>query len=179
MEDGALKNTVLKLLRKCNVLIDPSNVEDCNGLKSINNAFQKVIIKLSKRKDVYRILKAKSSFKNSDVTENGIPPNTPIFVNQSLCSDFKLLWSKCKKLLFKQSHKIILAIKRFLSVRLIDNLVKIISDIKDIRKFCFLGMQSWRKMLVVRNYSGSQYLVLKAAVVNLLALLKIRQYQAT
>ena len=179
MEDGALKNTVLKLLRKCNVLIDPSNVEDCNGLKSINNAFQKVIIKLSKRKDVYRILKAKSSFKNSDVTENGIPPNTPIFVNQSLCSDFKLLWSKCKKLLFKQSHKIILAIKRFLSVRLIDNLVKIISDIKDIRKFCFLGMQSWRKMLVVRNYSGSQYLVLKAAVVNLLVLLKIRQYQAT
>ena len=131
MEDGALKNTVLKLLRKCNVLIDPSNVEDCNGLKSINNAFQKVIIKLSKRKDVYRILKAKSSFKNSDVTENGIPPNTPIFVNQSLCSYFKLLWSKCKKLLFKQSHKIILAIKRFLSVRLIDNLVKIISDIKD------------------------------------------------
>ena len=97
MEDGALKNTGLKLLRKCNVLIDPSNVEDCNGLKSINNAFQKVIIKLSKRKDVYRILKAKSSFKDPDVTENGIPPNTPIIVNQSLCSYYKFLWSKCNK----------------------------------------------------------------------------------
>ena len=96
-QDSVLEDTVVKLFRKVNVLIDTSNIEDCHRLKSNNNAPQKVIIKLSKRKDVYRILKAKSSFKDPDVTENGIPPNTPIIVNQSLCSYYKFLWSKCNK----------------------------------------------------------------------------------
>ena len=82
IEDSALKDTALKLFRKANVLIDPSNFEDCYHLRSRNNSPQKVIIKPSKQKDVYSALKAKSSFKNADVTENGIPPNTPIYVNQ-------------------------------------------------------------------------------------------------
>ena len=91
IEDSALEDTVLKLFRKVNVLIDPSNVEDCHRLKSSSNAPQKVIIKLSKRKDVYRILKAKSNFTNANVTENGIPSDIPIFVNQSLCGYYKFL----------------------------------------------------------------------------------------
>ena len=91
IEDSALEDTVLKLFRKVNVLIDPSNVEDCHRLKSSNSAPQKVIIKLSKRKDVYRILKAKSNFTNANVTENGIPSDIPIFVNQSLCGYYKFL----------------------------------------------------------------------------------------
>ena len=48
IEDSALEGTGVKLFRKVNVLIDPSNVEDCHRLKSNNNAPQKVIIKLSK-----------------------------------------------------------------------------------------------------------------------------------
>ena len=52
IEDSAFENTVLKLFRKVNVLIDQSNVEDCHCLKSSNNVPQKVIIKLSKSKDV-------------------------------------------------------------------------------------------------------------------------------
>ena len=35
-----------KMFSEVNVLIDPSNVEDCHCLKSNNNATQKVIIKL-------------------------------------------------------------------------------------------------------------------------------------
>ena len=81
IEDSAIEDTVLKLFRKVNVLIDPSNVEDFHRLKSNNNGPQKVIIKLSKRKEVYCVLKAKSRFKNVDVTEDGIPPNTSIFFN--------------------------------------------------------------------------------------------------
>ena len=41
---------------------------------------------------------AKSCFKNADVTKNGIPGNTPIFINQVLRSYDKFLWSKCRKL---------------------------------------------------------------------------------
>ena len=95
--DNALKETVLDLFSKCNAPVDPSNVEDCHRLKSTNNATQKVIMKLAKRKDLYRVLKAKSSLKNVDLNVTGIPPGTPIFVNQSLCRYYKFFWSKCKK----------------------------------------------------------------------------------
>ena len=81
-----LLKTVLKLFSKVKVLTDPPKVEDCQCLEPNNNAPQKVIIKFSKQKDVYCVLKAKSSFKNVNVTKNGIPPNTPIFVHQNLCS---------------------------------------------------------------------------------------------
>ena len=86
IEDSTLEDTVLKLFSKLNVLIASSKVEDFHRLKSNNNISQKVIIKLPKRKDVFRVLKAKSNFKNADVTKNGIPPNTPIFANQILYS---------------------------------------------------------------------------------------------
>ena len=95
--DNALKETVLDLFSKCNAPVNPSNVEDCHRLKSTNNATQKVIMKLAKRKDLYRVLKAKSSLKNVDLNVTGIPPGTPIFVNQSLCRYYKFFWSKCKK----------------------------------------------------------------------------------
>ena len=39
------------LFSKCNAPVTPSNVEDCH-LKLANNTPQKVIMKLSKRKDV-------------------------------------------------------------------------------------------------------------------------------
>ena len=93
IDDNALEETVLGLLSKYYALVDPSNVEDCHRLKSTNNAPQKVIIKLSKQKDMYRVLKAKPSLKNVNLNGTGTPPGTPIFVNQSLCS-----WSKCKRL---------------------------------------------------------------------------------
>ena len=93
IDDNALEETVLGLLSKYYALVDPSNVEDCHRLKSTNNAPQKVIIKLSKQKDMYRVLKAKPSLKNFNLNGTGTPPGTPIFVNQSLCS-----WSKCKRL---------------------------------------------------------------------------------
>ena len=52
--DNALEEAVLNLFSKCKASVVPSNVEDCHRLKSTNNAPQKVIVKLSKRKDVYR-----------------------------------------------------------------------------------------------------------------------------
>ena len=124
-EDSALQDPVLKLFSKVDVLIDPSNVEDCHRLKSSNNAPQKFIIKLSKRKDVYHVLKAKSSFKNADVTKNGIPPNTTIFVNQSLCSYYKFLWSKCKILWLNKIIETFWASKGSCRIRLIDNSAKL------------------------------------------------------
>ena len=151
IKGSAFEDTVLKLFWKVNVKTDPSNVEDCHRLKSRNNAPQKVIIKLSKRKDVHRILKAKSSFKNAYVTENGIPPNTPIFLNQSLCSYDKFLWSKCKKIWLNRVIELFWVPNRSCRMRLVDNSVKIITHIEDIKSL-FPGhggkwgkMRFWRK----------------------------------
>ena len=86
----ALEETCLELFSKCNAPVDPSNVEDYHRLK--------VIMKLSKRKDVYRVLNAKPSLKNVDLNGTGIPPGSPIFVSQSLRRYYKFLLSKCKRL---------------------------------------------------------------------------------
>ena len=113
--DNALEETVLNLFAKWKAPVNPSNVEDCHRLKSTNNTLQKVIAKLSKRKDVYRVLKAKSSLKNADLNGTGIPPGTPIFVNQSLCRYHKFLWSKCKKFWLNKVVEPFLGIKRLVS----------------------------------------------------------------
>ena len=48
-----------------------------------------------KRKD--RIRHCKKNLKGMDLTSNGIP--SPVFINDSLCQYYKMLWRKCKKLL--------------------------------------------------------------------------------
>ena len=109
---------------------------------------------MSKRKDIYSVLKSKLSFKNADVTKkNGISPNISIFVNQSLCSYYKFLWSKCKKLWLNKVVESFWVSKGSCRIRLIDNSVKIITHIKDLKSL-FPGHAILRKMLVVRNYSG-------------------------
>ena len=70
-----------------------SYVEDYHCHKLTNNARQKVIVKLSKRKGIYRVLKAKPSLKNVYLTGTGLPPDTPIFVNQTLWRYAKFLCS--------------------------------------------------------------------------------------
>ena len=134
IEDSALEDFVLKLFSKVNVPIGRSNAEDCYRLKSNNNAPQKLIIKLSKqkRKNAYLVCKAKSSFKN--VTENGISPNTCLFVNEILCSYYKLILSKCKKLWLNKVIELFW-ISRFMLDK-IDrycNSVKIITHIEDLK----------------------------------------------
>ena len=140
IEDGAFEDNVLELFRKVNVLIDPSKVEDCHRLKFNNNAPQKVIMKLSKRKHVYCVLKAKSSFKNAGVTKNGIPPH---ICKSFLCSYYKFLRSKCKKLWVNKVIESFWLSKGSCRSRLINNSVKIITHIDDLKNFvswaCNLG----------------------------------------
>ena len=57
----------------------------------------RVIIKFSKRKECLQVLSVKKDLKNLDMVEIGLPENCKVFVNQSLCPYYKLLWSKSKK----------------------------------------------------------------------------------
>ena len=55
-----------------------------------------MIIKLSRRKDANKIRSEKKKLKGKNLTSLGI--NTPVYVNDSLCTYYKKLWAKCKKL---------------------------------------------------------------------------------
>ena len=89
-----LEETTIKIFDKLNVAIDPSNIEDCHWLKS--NGPKKVIIKFARRKDANLVRKNKNKLKGMNLSSVGI--NNPVFINDSLCSYYKMLWRKCKKL---------------------------------------------------------------------------------
>ena len=97
-----MEGTVLKVFEELNVVVDPSNVEDCHWVASRTS--KKVIIKLSRRKDANKIRRVKKNLKNLNLSSLGI--KNPVFINGSLCSYYKMLWSKCKKL---SSNKLIIA----------------------------------------------------------------------
>ena len=78
----------------CNVISD--NIEVCHR---ISRKSDQVIIKFSRRKDCQQALSVKKDLKNSNMVDVGLPESTRLYVNQSLCSYYRLLWSKSKKLL--------------------------------------------------------------------------------
>ena len=64
ISDENLESTVLKVFSKINVNISPVNVQACHRLSSRGNGPKKVIIKLSRRKEVMEVLANKSNLKN-------------------------------------------------------------------------------------------------------------------
>ena len=97
IQDDDLEDCVTKIFNECDTPVDPANIEACHRLKSKARP-KKVIIKLSKRKDVFNILQRKKKLKSVDITKVGLPQGSLVFINQSLCSYYKYLWSLCKRL---------------------------------------------------------------------------------
>ena len=53
---------------------------------------KKVIIKLSKRKDVTRVMNNKKKLKSMKPQNIGLPSGCKIYINESLCKYYKYLW---------------------------------------------------------------------------------------
>ena len=100
-DNNTLERTVLKIFEKLEVNVDPSNVEDCHWISSKNGP-KRVIVKVSKRKGVSKLRSSKRKLKDMDLTSIGI--NNPIYINDSLCTYYKMHWRKCKSL---RSNKLI------------------------------------------------------------------------
>ena len=60
-------------------------------------------VKFSKRKLCQQVLREKQELKNVDPSEFDFPEGTDLFINESLCFYYKMLWNKCKKLWGKKS----------------------------------------------------------------------------
>ena len=95
LSHDSLEDTVLKVFNKIGCQIEKHNVEACHRISSKNDT---TIIKLTRREDCQQILLVKRDLKNLEMEDVELPRGTKIFINQSLCKYYRILWSKCKKL---------------------------------------------------------------------------------
>ena len=94
-----LEGKVCSVFNRTGVVVNPDDIEACHRLY----IDQKKIVKFSKRKLCQQVLREKQELKNVDPSEFDFPEGTDIFINESLCSYYKMLWNKCKKLWEKKS----------------------------------------------------------------------------
>ena len=95
VSDSDLEEKALKIFEKVGCPIEGNIIEACHRISKRN---EKVIVKFSRRKDCQNVLDAKKELKKLDMKETGFPEDNPIFVNQSLCTYYRVLWSKAKRL---------------------------------------------------------------------------------
>ena len=94
-----LEGTVPKIFSETGVTVNSRDVEACHRLNQKANP-EKLVIKLSKRNDVAKVMIFKKKLKSMKTQNIGI--------NQSSCKYYKYLWWKCK---FLQTRGIVLGDK--------------------------------------------------------------------
>ena len=97
LQDDDLEDCVTKIFNECDNSVDPAYIEACHRLK-LKARPKKVIMKLSKRKDVFNFLQRRKKLKFVDIIKVGLRQGSLVFINQILCSYYKYLWSLCKRL---------------------------------------------------------------------------------
>ena len=95
VDDKNLETKVLSIFQKIGCTIDPTFIDDCHRLRKNND---RVIVKFTRRKDCKQILKVKKDLRNLDMEDLDLPRGTKIYINQSLCSYYRILWLKAKRL---------------------------------------------------------------------------------
>ena len=90
-----LETKALSIFQKIGCTIDPIFIDDCHLLGKNND---RVIVKFTRRKDCKQILKVKKDLRNLDMKDLDLPTGTKIYMNQSLCPYYRILWSKAKRL---------------------------------------------------------------------------------
>jgi len=85
-----LEDRILSIFDKINVEVSAKDVEACHRIGSKGTT----IIKLSRRKDV----KNKKMLKEASLLSLNIPEDVKIYINESLCPEYKNIWYKCRKL---------------------------------------------------------------------------------
>ena len=93
--DNNLEEFTLKIFDAIDAPVCATNIESCHRLFSYQKP-NKVIVKLSRRKDAENIMSNKNKLRTVDKETIGV--NTPIYINESLCRANKVLWSKCRRL---------------------------------------------------------------------------------
>ena len=91
-----LKAKVLSIFEKVGCTIGLGFVDDCHRLGK--NNYNQVIINFLRRKGYKQVLQVKKELKDLNTGDLDLPRDTNIFVSQSLCPYYRMLWSKSKRL---------------------------------------------------------------------------------
>ena len=93
VKDEDLEGKVIEILSTIDVTVNPSQIEACHRLKN-----DRTIIKFSSRKDCHNVLRNRKKLKDTDKTSLGLTKDHKIFINESLCPEYRFLLWKCRKL---------------------------------------------------------------------------------
>ena len=85
---------MLSIFQKVGSTIAPKFIDDCHRPGKNND---RVIVKFTRRKDCKQVPQVKKGLKDLTADDLDLPRGTKIFVNQSLCSNYRILWLKTKR----------------------------------------------------------------------------------
>ena len=90
-----LEEKVLNIFDKIGCSISPNHIESCHCISKKRDA---VIVSFSWRKDCQQAWQIKKDLQKMKMEDLNLPGSGKLFINRSLCTYYKVLWSKCKKL---------------------------------------------------------------------------------
>ena len=92
MSEGTLLQVWSDVLNRTGVVVKPDDIEPCHRLYNGKTTTTTTTVKFSKRKLCQQV------FWIVDPRKFDFPEGTAIFINENLCSYYKILWNTCKKL---------------------------------------------------------------------------------
>ena len=95
VQNNELEDKVPTIFKKTGSEVSPRDIESCHRLIKDND---RVIVKFSRRRNCKQIIPMKKDLKHLNMQKVGLPGNRSIFVDTRLCSYYRMLWSKCKRL---------------------------------------------------------------------------------
>ena len=95
VDDKDLEAKALLIFQKVDCTIAPEFNDDCHRFGKNKD---RVIVKFTRRKDCKQVFQVKKDLKDLTADDLDLPQGTKIFVNQSLCPYYRILWSKAKRL---------------------------------------------------------------------------------
>ena len=131
VSDNALEDKIQGVLRGIDVEVYTENIESCHRLKG-KGSKGKVILRLSRRKDTEKIKLSKKKLKNIDHKKIRLSSGTKEFINESLCGYYKLLWSKCKKLLLDEKIASFWVTNETVKIKLLNDQIRSITHEVDL-----------------------------------------------
>ena len=88
LSNNNLEETILKIFDEAGVTIDSRDIKACHRLNE-PACLKKVIIKISKRNDVAKVMNNKNKLKSMKPQNIDLLSSCKIFINESLCKYFK------------------------------------------------------------------------------------------
>ena len=95
---------------------------------------KQVIVKLSKRKDVARVMNNKKKLKSMNPRNIGLPCGCKIYINESLCKYYKYLCWKCKLLQTRGSIQLFWVTNGSIRIRHQNDKVTSVTHIEDLQQ---------------------------------------------